>query len=824
MIHGIDLFFALFNNLAIFIALIAIYSYLLDQLKQSNWYKRQIVLGLSFGIFAIGCMYAKIPVFAGVIVDQRNAIIALSGAFGGPVSAILSAILAGSFRVYLGGDGALAGVIGVSLAATAGIGLNKFSKRFSSIRIATISALVASIIILPGFLFVDDIQTGWELMKAMTIPYGSAIFLAIFMGGLLLRREEDRYQAELLFRETEQKYRELVEGTVDLITHINKHKEFTFVNHIAERVLGFSAKTCIGMPAFQFVHPDDHERTVDWFNKCVAQKTKQAQIENRQVNAKTGEVYTVSWSSSFHFDNSGNLVGVGSIVRDITKRKQAEISLRESETRYRTLFEYVPDGILIANMESYYLDANPMMCKMLGYTHEELIGLHTSDIVAPHEVQHIQPALDKIKASFDYFRIWQFQRKDGSLFSAEVTVTTMPNNTLLAMVHDITERIELESQLLQAQKMDSIGQLAGGIAHDFNNILVPIIGYTELAMMNLTPNNKLYAALQQIHKAGNRAASLTQQILAFSRKQVLEMRVLDLNEIVTDFKKMIQRLIGEDIELQTFLTPALYQVKADKSKIEQVLLNLAVNARDAMPTGGKLIIETGNVYLDETYVKKYAAAQPPGPYVMLAITDTGCGMDAEIQQQIFEPFFTTKTQGKGTGLGLSTVFGIIKQHGGNIWVYSEPGQGATFKIYLPQADGIVEISDNLAIEPVSLYGTETVLVAEDEEMVRKMVCETLAAHGYQVIEAQNVADGLQRAAETKQTIHLLLTDVIMPEMNGREFHQKVLAFHPEIQVLYMSGYTDNVIVHHGILEEGVNFLQKPFAVQNLVRKVRQVLG
>ncbi|MCA9977151.1 MAG: PAS domain S-box protein, partial [Anaerolineales bacterium] len=687
MIHGIDLFFALFNNLAIFIALIAIYSYLLDQLKQSNWYKRQIVLGLSFGIFAIGCMYAKIPVFAGVIVDQRNAIIALSGAFGGPVSAILSAILAGSFRVYLGGDGALAGVIGVSLAATAGIGLNKFSKRFSSIRIATISALVASIIILPGFLFVDDIQTGWELMKAMTIPYGSAIFLAIFMGGLLLRREEDRYQAELLFRETEQKYRELVEGTVDLITHINKHKEFTFVNHIAERVLGFSAKTCIGMPAFQFVHPDDHERTVDWFNKCVAQKTKQAQIENRQVNAKTGEVYTVSWSSSFHFDNSGNLVGVGSIVRDITKRKQAEISLRESETRYRTLFEYVPDGILIANMESYYLDANPMMCKMLGYTHEELIGLHTSDIVAPHEVQHIQPALDKIKASFDYFRIWQFQRKDGSLFSAEVTVTTMPNNTLLAMVHDITERIELESQLLQAQKMDSIGQLAGGIAHDFNNILVPIIGYTELAMMNLTPNNKLYAALQQIHKAGNRAASLTQQILAFSRKQVLEMRVLDLNEIVTDFKKMIQRLIGEDIELQTFLTPALYQVKADKSKIEQVLLNLAVNARDAMPTGGKLIIETGNVYLDETYVKKYAAAQPPGPYVMLAITDTGCGMDAEIQQQIFEPFFTTKTQGKGTGLGLSTVFGIIKQHGGNIWVYSEPGQGATFKIYLPQADG-----------------------------------------------------------------------------------------------------------------------------------------
>ncbi|MEP7189445.1 MAG: ATP-binding protein, partial [Roseiflexaceae bacterium] len=393
-----------------------------------------------------------------------------------------------------------------------------------------------------------------------------------------------------------------------------------------------------------------------------------------------------------------------------------------------------------------------------------------------------------------------------------------------AFGEDITDQRKLEEQFLQSQKMEAIGRLAGGIAHDFNNILVPIIGYTELGMMELSPDDKVYADLQRVREAAERAADLTRQILAFSRKQVLEMRTIDLNALVMDFQRMMQRLIGEDIEVHTFLDPALYQVKADKGQIEQVLLNLVVNARDAMLQGGKLTLETDNVYLDDAYLTKYADAQASGHYVMLAVSDTGQGMDAETQQHIFEPFFTTKEQGKGTGLGLATVFGIVKQHGGNMWVYSELGKGTTFKMYLPQAEKTMPFAPGERTTPASVHGTETVLVVEDEDMVRELVGETLEAHGYKVIEAPGPEAGLQIAAGYQDIIHLLLTDVIMPEMNGRELYQKLAAIRSDIKVLYMSGYMDHAIVHHGILDEGVNFLQKPFTVQSLTRKVRQVLN
>jgi len=329
--------------------------------------------------------------------------------------------------------------------------------------------------------------------------------------------------------------------------------------------------------------------------------------------------------------------------------------------------------------------------------------------------------------------------------------------------------------------------------------------------------------LRLVRKAANRAADLTRQILAFSRQQVLELSVLDLNVIIDEFKEMLQRLIGEDIALQTFLSSSLYPVKADKGQIEQVLMNLAINSRDAMPAGGKLTIETTNVFLDETYVKKHASELAPGQYVMVAVSDTGQGMDTKTRKQIFDPFFTTKESGKGTGLGLATVFGIIKQHQGHIWVYSEPGQGTTFKMYLPKAKETRQTYTSTTKGPISIYGTETVLVVEDEEMVRKLVCETLEAHGYDVVEAQSPTECLELASG-KATIHLLLTDVIMPEMNGKELYLEIAAIHPISRVLYMSGYTNNVVVHHSILDEGVNFLQKPFTVHNLTRKVRDVLG
>ncbi len=400
--------------------------------------------------------------------------------------------------------------------------------------------------------------------------------------------------------------------------------------------------------------------------------------------------------------------------------------------------------------------------------------------------------------------------------------------------HSLSEEIALNAQVLKdlqekddqlrhAQKMEALGSLAGGIAHDFNNLLVPILGYSELAMKKLAAGDKLYNNLQRIHQSATSAAGLTRQILAFSRKQVLEVQPLDLNRVIVEFQAILQRIIGEDIEVRTCFEPNLCLVVADKGQIEQVLLNFAVNARDAMPTGGKLTIETANVYLDEEYVVKHIGTLSAGEYVMLAVSDSGLGMDAETQSKIFEPFYTTKEQGEGTGLGLSTTYGIVKQHNGSIWVYSEPGKGTCFKVYLPKVEHKVQTPDAESKTPDFNQGIGTILVVEDAENTRKFICETLEAHGYHVIEAQSSTDALNLLTSDENKIDLLLTDVIMPELNGRELYDKAAATRPGLKVLYMSGYTDNVIVHHGILDDGVSFLQKPFSIQAFLRKVGQML-
>ncbi|HEV7684382.1 MAG TPA: response regulator [Pyrinomonadaceae bacterium] len=379
-----------------------------------------------------------------------------------------------------------------------------------------------------------------------------------------------------------------------------------------------------------------------------------------------------------------------------------------------------------------------------------------------------------------------------------------------------------EEQLRQSQKLEAIGQLAGGIAHDFNNLLTVITGYSELTIKRLPTEDRLRQNVEEIKKAGDRAAGLTRQLLAFSRKQVLQPKVLNLNGVVSELEKMLRRLIGEDIGLRTVLESDLGSVKADPGQIEQIIMNLAVNARDAMPQGGKLTIETTNIYLDENYARNHIAVIP-GPYVMLAVSDTGSGIDSVTQARIFEPFFTTKEAGKGTGLGLSTVYGIVKQSGGNIWLYSEVGQGTTFKVYLPRVDEGAEEYKRSAESEETFQGAETILVAEDEEMVRKLAVQVLEMHGYRVLEAANGGAALLICERHKEPIQLLITDVIMPEMSGRELAERLAQLRPEMKVLYMSGYTDNAIVHQGVLDDGANFIQKPFPTEALARKVRDVL-
>jgi signal transduction histidine kinase len=379
-----------------------------------------------------------------------------------------------------------------------------------------------------------------------------------------------------------------------------------------------------------------------------------------------------------------------------------------------------------------------------------------------------------------------------------------------------------EEQLRQSQKMDAIGQLAGGVAHDFNNLLTAICGHSELTLKRLAPDDPLRRPLEQIKKSGERAAALTHQLLAFSRKQMLQPKIVDLNQIVVDMNRMLQRLIGEDIDLLMGLAADLGKVKADPNQIEQILLNLSVNARDAMPKGGRLTIETSNVHLSEEYSRDHLSV-PPGSYVMLAVSDNGCGMDANTQAHVFEPFFTTKEVGKGTGLGLATVYGIVKQSEGTIWLYSEVGRGTAFKIYLPCAEAVTKEVEVEADDLESLQGTETVLLVEDEDVVREMATEILRDSGYRVLEAKHGPEAIILERQHSGVIHVMLTDVVMPQMSGRELAEQLAPLRRDMKVLYMSGYTDDAIVHHGVLEEGTAFIGKPFTPTALARKIREVL-
>ena len=387
----------------------------------------------------------------------------------------------------------------------------------------------------------------------------------------------------------------------------------------------------------------------------------------------------------------------------------------------------------------------------------------------------------------------------------------------------LTALRQSQEQLLQSQKLEAIGRLAGGVAHDFNNLLTVIGGYCDLVLREVVLEDSTKLKIQEVRTAADRASALTRQLLAFSRKQVLQPRILNLNETVTELNKMLQRMIGEDIQLRTSLRSNIGNVKADPGQMEQVLMNLVVNARDAMPFGGTITIETADVYLDEGYARTHVSVTP-GHYVMLAVTDTGCGMDPETQQHAFEPFFTTKGLGKGTGLGLSTAYGIVKQSGGNIWLYSELEGGTTFKIYLPRVTDEAEQYKHAVGSPDLLRGTETILLVEDAEMVRHLARQILEGNGYQVLEAGSAREALQLAAENYKEISLLLSDVVMPEMSGRELATRLLNVVPQLKVLYMSGYTEDTIVNHGVLEEGINFMPKPFGPDALLTKVREVLS
>jgi two-component system cell cycle sensor histidine kinase/response regulator CckA len=529
----------------------------------------------------------------------------------------------------------------------------------------------------------------------------------------------------------------------------------------------------------------------------------------------------------------GELLGAGVLVSDITERKQAEVALRDSEERYRLLFESNPQPMWVYDVETLaFLAVNKSAVHHYGYSPEEFLSMTIEDIRPAEDLPVFYDFVGRDPQGLERAGEWRHVTRDGSIIEVEITSHSLvfaDRRAELILANDVTERNRLEAALLsseeqlrQSQKLEAIGQLAGGVAHDFNNLLTAINGYSALALRRVGPNHAISSYLEEIKKAGDRAANLTRQLLAFGRKQLLQPLAINLNDIVGDMIKLLKRLIGEHVQLVTVPGADLKQIKADPGQLEQVLVNLVVNARDAMPRGGTVTIETANTTLDGAYASKHVGVTP-GQYVMLAVSDTGTGMDQDTRLRVFEPFFTTKEKGKGTGLGLSTVYGIVRQSGGNVWVYSELGKGTTFKVYLPQIEDEVAERATAKEDLTRHRGTETVLLVEDEDMVRKLTIELLEESGYVVLEANGGEQAMELFTAHPERIDLLITDVVMPRMSGKEVADQLRNAHPETKVLFMSGYTDEAIVHHGIVDSHIAFIQKPFSENALTRKVREVL-
>ena len=637
-----------------------------------------------------------------------------------------------------------------------------------------------------------------------------------------------RKRTEKALEASESRKDAILKTALDCVITIDHEGHVIDFNPAAEHTFGYAREAVVGKKMADLIVPPslrpDHERGFARYLTTGCSSLLGKRIEITAMCADGSEIPVELTITAI-----GDLPHptFTAFVRDLTERRLAEAELRQSEERYRDLVENAHDIIYSHDLKGNYTSVNRAGEQSIGYTHEECLSLNIADTIAP---EHVSKAREMMAKKIAGEKVTAYEvdilAKDGKRVSVEVNTKLILQDGVpvgvQGIARDVTERKHLEDQLRQSQKLEGIGQLAGGIAHDFNNLLTAINGYSSLALQRIEGNPSVKTYLEEIKKGGERAANLTRQLLAFGRKQILQPVPLNLNDTVTDMNKMLQRLIGEDIQLSAKLATDLKRVKADPGQIEQVLVNLIVNARDAMPHGGKLTIETVNAELDREYASTHVGVDA-GSYVVLAVSDTGAGMDEQVRRRIFEPFFTTKEKGKGTGLGLSTVYGIVKQSGGNISVYSEPNHGTTFKVYLPALATAPKSSEARAVKSPIPGGSETVLLVEDEAVVRGLACQILEDAGYRVLVAKQGEDAIRLCIEHAQEIHLLLTDVVMPGAGGQEVADRLGSLRPGIKVLFMSGYTDEAIVHHGVLDSNVKFIQKPFSPAALARKVREVL-
>ena len=638
-------------------------------------------------------------------------------------------------------------------------------------------------------------------------------------------------QAQWDLEESEQRYREIFENAKDAIYVHDLNGRYTLANPAAEELSGYSRDEILQLSVFDMASPEH----VDLICRSLKQKLSDHAPTTYEIEAirKDGTRVPVEVSSRLIYRDR-RPIGVQGSVRDISERRRAEEVVRASEQRFRDLVENANDIIFTCDMLGNITSLNRAGERVTGYTAEEALKMNIAQAVSPDDIAKVRHMLSRKRAA-DVATVYDLEliTKSGGRAAVEISSRAILKDGqavgVQGIARDITDRQRMENdlrtsqaQLQQSQRLEAVGQLAGGVAHDFNNLLTAIIGYSDFALRKMRANNPIRRDIEEIKKAANRAATLTRQLLAFSRKQILKPEVLDLNLVVGDMHKMLERLIGEDIDLVTTLGSDADPVKADRGQLEQIIMNLVVNARDAMPFGGSVTIETANVVFDEAYTAEHVPVKP-GKYVMLAVSDTGLGMDANTQLHIFEPFFTTKELGKGTGLGLSTVYGIVKQSGGFIWVYSELNVGTTFKIYLPSLTELHFDQELMSIDTAERSETGTVLLVEDDPLVRNVALRALESAGYKVLESGNGLGALAMAHSCDDEIDLLITDVVMPLMGGRELAQELSALHPKTSILFMSGYTDDAVVRHGIMDKDIEYLQKPFTPESLVRRVSEVL-
>jgi PAS domain S-box-containing protein len=697
----------------------------------------------------------------------------------------------------------------VEVESTAGIP----GKSLGQLALKNVMLAVAPLIVL---VVVAQLGAEWRRMGFLLL----GISILCYAARLGVSQYREGKSAELVRRDTL-----AMDSAMDGMAIVSPEGKYTYANAALARLLGHANPQTIIGKVWADLHSEDEAEGLK--REMQGALLRDGRWFGDMTIHRDGQSLPIEMSVTMLPDR-----GVVTIGRDISDRLRAEKSREEAEAKYQTLVEQVAAISYIAELgvNGQWLYVSPQVETMFGFAMDDWLAGSREWMRHVHAEDHqVVEAAEEASTRGERFQAeYRIIRKDGRVIWVSDTAVVVPGSgahpLMEGIIVDITERKQFEGQLQQARRMEAVGRLAGGIAHDFNNLLTIIKGYTELALMRAKGLPELKTDIERIEDASERASGLVRQLLAFSRRQVLQPKVLDLNGIVIGLDKLLRRLMDEDIEMLTVADKPVGPIKADPGQIEQVIMNLVVNARDAMPDGGRLIVETADVDLDAVYARDHATVRP-GRYVMLAVSDTGTGMSAETVAHIFEPFYTTKENGRGTGLGLSTVYGIVKQSGGYIWVYSEAGRGTTFKVYLPRVNEAVEAlpAAKAAPERRVRNGSETILLVEDEPDLRELTRTVLAAKGYTVVEAQN-AEEAERLADSNGTkIHLLLTDVIMPGISGRELAKRILGRNPGVRVLYMSGYTYNVIAQGGTLERGVAFLQKPFAPSALVEKVREVL-